>query len=434
MMRVKEIMLLTLTFMLIANAKAQSDSAYSFTLVEAQEYAINHFFVSKNAELDIEIAKKKIWETTAIGLPQVSGKVEYTHLPIIPEMESPIPNMEPIKMGVPNQVSYNVMVNQIIFSGEYIVGLQASKVYKAFASENYDKVKIDLRESIAGTYYSIKIIGENVKVLKETLENLKLNFNHTQKFFEQGLVEDTDVDQLSLVLKRTENSLRTIERQKEYLEKLFKYQVGLKTDSKIELSENIESLIEKNIIPDANYVFNLSENIDYKLLSTQESLQNLSMRREKSTFLPSVSAFYQYNDQFEQPDFDMNIKHIIGVNLAIPIFSSGMKLSKVSQAKMELYKAQNMKEQEAQRLTISAEQSQYDYKIALQNYYNEKENFELSERVFNKTTIRFKEGVVSALDLSMVNNQYLEAQLSLSTATQELLMAKIAIDKAFNKL
>ncbi len=460
MMKLKLLYLPVLVFLFINGALAQSDSVYRFTLTEAQEFGIDHYFVSKNAELDIEIAKKKIWETTAIGLPQLSAGIDYTYMPDIPEINFPITIMgdnkaddevitggdlrdpdfytmepgEPIKMGVENNISYNLMLTQLIFSGEYIVGLQAAKVYSTFANENYEKVKIDLRESIASTYYSIQIINENVKVLTETLKNLKLNFEHTTKFFEQGLIEDTDVDQLGIVVKRTENSLRMIERQKEYLLKLFKYQIGLKADTKMELSQDIEELIKNNIIGDEEYVFNLEDQIDYKLLSTQEDLQNLSMKREKSTFLPSISGFYQYNDQFETPDFNTSIKHIFGASVAIPIASSGMRMSKVGQAKIELEKATNMKEQEAQRLILVAEQSKYDYNISLQNYYNEQENFALSERVFNKATIRFREGIVSALDLSLINNQYLEAQLSFATAMQELLMAKVALDKAFNKL
>lgn len=460
MMRLKQIVIVFVLSLMVSNLWAQADSVYKFTLAEAQEFGIDNYFISKNAELDIDIAKKKIWETTAVGLPQLSAGVDYTYMPDIPEVAFPqtvmgankgdnepivggdfrdpdfymLTDGESIKMGVQNNVSYNIVLSQLIFSGEYIVGLQASKVYKTFAQENYDKIRIDLSESISGTYYAIKIIEENITVLSETLRNLQLNYEHISKFYEQGLVEDTDVDQMGLVVKRTENSLNMVERQHEYLLKMFKYQIGLEATATIELTEQIEQLIDNNILGDEQYTFNLDENIDYKILTTQENLMDLSMRREKSTFLPAISGFYQYNDQFEEADFNMNIKHIFGVSATIPIASSGMRVSKVGQAKLELLKAQNMKEQEAERLILTAEQAQYDYNIALQTYKNEKDNIDLSERVFNKANIRFQEGLVSALDLSLINNQYLEAQLSYANAMQELLMAKIALDKAFNKL
>lgn len=439
---------------------AQNDTVYKFTLPQAQDFAIDNFFVSKNAALDIESAQKKIWETTAMGLPQLSGTMDYTYMPEIPEMNFPrtimgankadndiiyggdfrdedfysmIPG-ESIKMGVTNNVSYSVMLTQLIFSGEYIVGLQASRIYRLFAEESYDKVKIDIRESIASSYYAILILQENKIVLEETLENLKMNYEHTKKFYEQGLVEDTDVDQLDLTVKRTENSLRNIENQIQYLSKLFKYQIGIEADEQVEFMDSIDMLLVKNIIEPTNYKFNLEDQIDYKLLTTQENLQSLSLDREKSIFLPSISGFYKYSDKFESAAFDMNIKHLIGVNLSVPIMSSGMRIAKVGQARIELDKATNMKAQEALRLTLTSQQSMFDYNTALANYYNEKVNINLSKKVFDKATIRFREGMVTSLDLSIFNNQYLQAQLTYATAIQELLTKKIALDKAFNKL
>ncbi len=436
------------------------DTTYNFSLQQAQDFAIEHFFQSKNARLDIESAQKKIWETTAIGLPQLSGTIDYTYMPDIPELSFPVtvmaankqpddliyardfwdPNFykmekgESIKMGVTNNVSYKLMLTQLIFSGEYIVGLQASRTYKLFAKENYDKIKVDIRENIASTYYSILVLHKNKTVLQKTLDNLKMNYEHTKKFFEQGLVEDTDVDQLALTVKRTENSLRMVENQIRYLSKLFKYQIGLPVEAEINFTDKLEKLVDDNIINPTAYQFVLEDNINYQLLETQENLQSLSFKREKSKFLPSISGFYQYKDQFETPDFNTNIKHIIGISLSVPIVSSGMRIAKVGQAKIELDKAANMKEQEARRLTLIAQQAVFDYNTALQNYYNERENFKLSEKVLNKTTVKFTEGMVSSLDLSIINNQYLQAQLSYATAIQELLTKKVALDKAYNKL
>ncbi len=58
---------------------AQTDSVYSFTLSQAQEFAVKNNLNAKNAQLDIESAHKKVWETTAIGLPQFSTTANYQH-------------------------------------------------------------------------------------------------------------------------------------------------------------------------------------------------------------------------------------------------------------------------------------------------------------------------------------------------------------------
>jgi len=58
----------------------------SFTLEEAVKYAVENGYDVKAKKIDLEIAKKKIWETTAIGLPQVSGSIAYQHTFVVPEM------------------------------------------------------------------------------------------------------------------------------------------------------------------------------------------------------------------------------------------------------------------------------------------------------------------------------------------------------------
>lgn len=421
--------------------KAQ-DSTLSFSLTEAQNYAIENFFLSKNAELDIDAAKKKIWETTAIGLPQVKATGDFQYylddeLPMLgfPNFDETgnFLGIEEANMFERQNMTYGGNVSQLIFSGEYIVGLQAAKVYKLLSEENFEKVKIDVKETIAGTYFTILILNENERVIKETLENLRLNLEHSQKTYAVGLIEDTDVDQLELTVKRTENDLKSIENQLETMQRMLKYQLGVEPNVTVDLKDELVSLLEENIIDESAYQFVLDENIEYKMLTTQENLQQLNMNREKSLLLPTVAGFYNYSDQANATLFTPP-KHLVGVTASWSIFESGKRNAKISQARIELEKAQNMKEQEAQRLILSAQQATFDYQTALTQYYNEETNFELSKKVFDKTTQRYGEGFVSSLDLSIVNNQYLGAQLSYALAIQNLLTTKIALDKAYNKL
>jgi outer membrane protein TolC len=109
-------------------------------------------------------------------------------------------------------------------------------------------------------------------------------------------------------------------------------------------------------------------------------------------------------------------------------------MAKVGQAKMELEKTRNQKEQQSQMLILGAQQALNEYNSAFENYTNEKQNFELSKKVFDQTTLKFKQGMVSALDLTTVNNQLLQAQLSFAAAVQDLLTKKVALDKAYSKL
>ncbi len=423
------------------NIKALSDTAMNFSLVEAQNYAIENFFVSKNAELDIKAAQKKIMETTAIGLPQVTATGDFQYIPNPPKISFSFgtdadgnPIGYEFEVAPETNLSYGATVSQLIFSGEYIVGLQASKVYRTYSEENYEKTIIDIRESIASNYYGILILQANKEVIVKTLEALEDNLVQTKKTFEEGLIEDTEVDQLQLTVQRTKSDLATLENQISYMDKLFKYLLGLNTDSQIVLTDELDNLITQNIISDSTYNFILDDNIEYQILSTNEKLQKLALNREKTTYLPTISGFYSYSDQTSATDFSPTINHVFGVSASWSIFQSGMRNAKVAQAKIALEQSQNMKEQEAERLILTAQQAKYNYQTALRKYQNEKMNFELSEKVLDKTRARYKLGMVSSLELSIINTQFLGAQISFSSAIQELLSTKVALDKAFNQL
>ena len=61
----------------------------SLSLKDAQEYALKNNMTIKNARVDLEIAKKKIWETTAMGLPQLNAAAAYSHIFKVPEVSFP---------------------------------------------------------------------------------------------------------------------------------------------------------------------------------------------------------------------------------------------------------------------------------------------------------------------------------------------------------
>jgi outer membrane protein TolC len=410
----------------------------NFTLSEAQNYAVENFFLSKNAELDIESAKKRILEATALGLPQVTATADFQYIPnpptiSFPSSENPDEVME-IPLALETNLSYGASVTQLIFNGEYIVGLQAAKVYRKFAEENYDNVAISIRENVASTYFALLILQKNSVILEKTLDNLRVNLGQVQKTFAAGMIEDTEVDQIALSVKRTENELSSLDNQLETLRKMLKYQMGLPADAEVTLSESIDELITKNMVEDSTYNFVLEENSEYKLLETQEQLQKLNMNRYKTNYLPTLSAFYNYSDQTESSEFSQAINHVFGATARWPLLTSGMRHAQISQARIEYEKASNTKLQETERLILVAEQAKFNFQTALNKYNNEKENFAMSENIFNKTTQRYKEGFVSSLDLTLINTQYLQAQITYAYAVQELLTSKIALDKAHNKL
>ena len=59
-------------------SKAQEKS-YSFSLEEAITFALDSSYTAINSRRDVAKAIKLKWETTATGLPQINGNVQYNN-------------------------------------------------------------------------------------------------------------------------------------------------------------------------------------------------------------------------------------------------------------------------------------------------------------------------------------------------------------------
>lgn len=454
------------------SAQETGDSAYAFTLQEAQQYALKHNQEVINARLDIEIAEAKIKETTAIGLPQVEASATYTHVFNPPEMDmssmfgggedgnsgeqAPDPNVPPtltpdfvgnfqymmgqMFSGDPqplmeeNSITFELMATQLIFSGEYIVGLQASRAYKSFSETNAVGVEIDAKEKVANSYFAVLIAEENLRILDSSLIAMESMVKEMQRMAEVGLADQNDADQLKLNLSNLKTTKIQVELQTELAGRVLKYNVGLPMDADLTLKDDFNALVGLGAISEDVGAFNPENHIQYQMLQVNEELMKLSMKREQSTLLPSLAAFAKFKEYDKEPQMSFEPKSLIGVKLTVPIFGSGMKMMKIKQAKIEYLKAQNSSAQLKEGLILGAEKAEVDLSVAVKKYEIEQEKMELAKRIFDQTIIKHKTGMASSFELTTAQNQFLQTQQSYFQAMFDVLNKKIAADKAFGKL
>lgn len=457
----------TLLFLLIAlSGLAQKDSTITLSLKDAQQFAIEHNLSLENARLDIDAAKKKVWETTAIGLPQVNGSVNYQYIPgdiptasfggdsttmllydyiltsLASEGYTPSQELqdklntpaEPFTLGTKNSTTYGITVSQLVFSGEYIVGLQASKTYLKISELSHEKQVLDLRSNVFVSYASILILENNLKIINKSVENLESLVNETKELNKQGFLESTDVDQLRITLNTLINSKSTIQRQIDISYMLFKILLGTNSQTEIVLNQDINAIYNEIVGKALNEGFDITNNIDYKMMDNQLRISELSLKREKTKYLPTISAFYNYQDKTNKAAFDFTINHIIGVNLDMPIFSSFQRNAVVQQAKIEYQKTVNNKTLLEQNLNTQQQQLRFNYLNALEKYKVTNENVVLSKNVFDNTTKKYKQGMVSSMVLTQANNTYLQAESDNTNALFELVQTKIELEKILNEL
>jgi len=438
---------LLITTLVWLGSYAQVDTSKTvFTLSEAQEYALQNNKLVVNAKLDIIKSKKKIWETTAIGLPQVNASASSNYNLDLPVTLMPAKIFNPaapdgeyieMKFGTDYSTKFDLQATQLIFSGEYIVGLKAAKIYKELSGNQLVKTEQDLKEQIANTYELILIAKERKQIIEKNIESSESIYSDTKAMFESGLAQETDASQLKINLTTLQNAQKSAERQIDIIKNLLKFQMNISLEKDIQLSDDLEGIlsgIDTDKVLQTQFV--IDNHIDYKIVSTQEHLQKLNLDREKTTFLPTISAFYNHQESMMGNDYEVFSggkwypANILGLSIKMPIFGSGQKIAKVSQQKIELDKVQNSKYLLSESLNMQVIKARLEFENANDSYHLQKDNKDLSEKIYNDYETKYKSGMASSLELTQAQLQYLNTEQAYFQAIFNLLDAKNKLDKA----
>lgn len=445
-----------LALLLLTSLSSGAQQVKNFSLSEAQHYALENNTSIRNAALDVKIARKKIWETTAIGLPQVTAKGQYQNIFTVPEISfgkaldpSALPtgvaltsqdiidayvNTPAVPLGVKENSTLDITVSQLLFSGSYIVGLQASRVYAQLSDQTLEKTKNDVLESVTTTYCMILVGEESRRILQDNLNVVEKTLYEINEMYGQGFVEKTDADQLRVTANNLRNTLSSVERNIQVSYNLMQVQLGVPDSVSISLSDSLPAVVASlNIDPLTAEQFVLDNSPEYRLLETAEKLARLDYKREKWEFLPTVSAAYVRTEKANAPEFDFTPKDVLALTATLPLFTSGQRLSKVSQKKMALEQARNNRDFMGENLKLQASQARFDLLSKNESFKNLKMSMELSRDIYNRTLEKYRQGVSSSLDLMNTQNQYL---LSLSNYYQsvfDVVQAKAKLEKILNK-
>ncbi|HOS83852.1 MAG TPA: TolC family protein [Bacteroidales bacterium] len=428
----------------------------SLSLSQAKSQAVSNNLSIKNAQLAVLAAQKNVQSTIAKGLPQAEASFDYSHffnyemnlsfgssggeatidytkldvgdLEILKMLESSMGSPEPIVMK--GSMSSKIQVSQILFSGQYWVGIQMAKLAQLMNEQNVEKTRSDIEESVSNVYFGILVLEESLGVLGTTIQNLQETQTRTAAMVRAGMAESTDTSKLKMAVNNLINNKKQLERTVSFNYSMLKFLLGVSQQSTITLTEPISAFVdESNIAGLLLKPFSVEQVDDYKLLESQEMLAQKSITLEKMSFAPTAVAFYNYNYKIISTDFDMNPDHIAGVSVKIPLLSSGSRSLKVQEAKIKYEQAQNTKSLVAQQLQIKEKQARYDVASAYENYLLQKENIALSLQIYDKIRQKYEYGVASSFELTQANNDYLQAQSNYLNAYMQLLQAKTALEK-----
>lgn len=425
------IYIISLILVLQGQLYAQSGHAQpqALSLEEAVQFAMKHNKELQASELDIELRKKMITESISQGLPQVNASLDYsTNF----GREMDFGGNASIKME--DRSSLGVSVSQLLFNGQWIVGLKTSKIAKAVSEQQVDINAQTIKENVYNTYYTILVTQRLVEILENNLANMSQIMEHTLNMYKAGTVEETDADQIRITVGQLKNNLLSMERTLDVNYNLMRIQLGLQAGTPLELTDSLDTFLGTDgLLALASKDFDINSNLDYQLTLTQEKLQEKMVALQKWAFAPSINASYSYQYLIKRGGFG-SIPHTASVTMSIPVFSGLQRKALLDQEKITLEQTLINKSLLEDNLKLQEEQYKFDLKNALENYNLQKDNVAVAQKVLESYRNKYKVGTISSLDLTQANNNYLEAENNYTSACLTLLEAQTQLLKLFNEL
>lgn len=418
--------------------------AVTFNLDECIQYAFEHQYTVKNAELDVDLAESEIKETIGMGLPQVNGNVnfqDYLKLPtqLIPgEFFGGEPGTYiPVQFGTQFSLTYGLEATQLLFDGSYFVGLKASRVYKELSVKSLTRSRIETAIAVSKAYYGVLVTREQLQLADANIARLKKQLDETQALYKNGFAEKIDADRLQVLYNNSLTERAGLTRMAALNLHMLKFQMGMPIENGLVLEESIDD-IEFEPVMLLNEDMDPANRIEYSLLQTQESLNELDLKRYKSTMLPRIEAFGSYNRMGQENSFSNLFNGdgqyfpttVVGLRISIPLIGGGQKWQQIKQAKLTLLKTRNELVNLENAISLEVTQATTTYINSVESMENQERNMQLAEEVYRVARIKYGQGVGSSLEVTTAETSLKEAQTNYINSLYDALIAKIDLQKA----
>jgi outer membrane protein TolC len=419
----------------------------SVSLEEALAFGEQNNRTIQNANLEVQKAYKQKWSTIAIGLPQISANANYQNFIELPTSLIPAQffggnegDFAEVQFGTPQTMDAGVTVQQLIFDGSYLVGLEASRVFLAISENILEKTQLEIRKNIVNTYSSVLLARENIQFLENNHKNLTNTLEELNQLFRNGFEEEESVEQLRLTLSGVETQLRYAKNLERITLNMLKLLIGFPTQSPLLLSDTLEKLTDASLFSlQISEDISLSNNVDIKMAENNLLSETLLYKYERSKSLPRLSAFLNGNYTGNSETFSFTQSNqkwfgaaLFGINLQVPIFSSLQRSANSQKAKIAVYQAEKSLTETQERITIEVQAAENEYQLAVENYFTSKENLALAKRIEEKNQTKYFEGVASSFELREAQLQLYSAQNNYIKAIQNVIQKKLALETLLN--
>ena len=401
----------------------------SLSLSEAQDYAVATNRSLRNADLAVQKAYAQRWQTIAAMLPQVDMSWAFQSMMgyemVLGAM--PIAMNDNGTLGVTASVGIN---------GQAIVGALLNSIAIDMQKLNLQQSEDNLRANVKSSYASVLVLEDVVKLLDASLKNIEDLAAMTQRSVDVGVAEQTTADQIQVRVNTLKNNINANKRSTQLAINALKVLLNVPVETELTLTSKLDDMLSAEaILQLLGKDFVLENNLSYQTLAKNVELAKTNVHMAGWAYGPTIAVGYQYSEKSyfgKSEGLNMTPPNALSVSVSMPLWSSGKRAAGVVEKKIALEEARNTFAETTDNLGIQNEQLRYNVQNGYETYLTEKDNMDVTQRIFESTTKKFNQGVASNLELVNASNDLITAQSTYVQAVLSLVNAQVELEKFLN--
>lgn len=400
----------------------------SLSVEEAQDYAVKANRTLRNADLAVQQAYAQRWQTIAAMLPQADASWSYSSTCGY-EME-----FGGMKIAMPDYSTTGVKAS-VGINGQAVVGAVLNTIAIDMQKIALEQSEDNLRANVKTSYASVLVLQDVVALLDSSLQNVEKLAEMTQRSVDVGAAEQTAADQIMVRVNTLRNNINSNKRSILLAQNSLKVLLDVPVGTQLTLTSTLDDMLSAEAVLNLlGEDFILQNNLNYQSLAKNVDLAKANVHMASWAYGPTVAVGYQYSKQHYYADGGMRMTppNAVSVSVSMPLWSSGKRAAGVVEKKIALESARNTLAETTDNLGIQNQQLRFNLQNAYETYMVEKENMDVTQRVFQSTTNKYNYGATSNLELVNASNDVISAQSTYVQAVLTLVNAEADLEKFLN--
>ncbi|HEX3767607.1 MAG TPA: TolC family protein [Puia sp.] len=433
----KRIILFFPVLILLVSVHAQSmDSSNTKTLEDCIKYALDNQTNIRQALIDEQITDREIKSQLSEWYPQINFSGNYQN-----NFQRPIAifNGGATPTGTYNQSGGYFGLNQNIFNRDVVVAQQSAKDVRLSAKQNTINYRIAVVSNVSKAFYDLLLSKQQISLLDTDIVLLTRSLKDAYNQYKGGLVDKTDYQRATITLNNANANRKTaIETQKSRLA-ILKLYMSYPSDARLEITFDSSQLREEVASFDTLQEVDIKNRIEFQQLVTEKRLYEYNLKYYKWGFLPTVSAFGEYNlnyynNQFKNLYQNNYPNSYAGLSVTIPLFTGTKRIQQVRIAQLQIDRLNYNFISLTDSIRTQFIEAMSSYKADLNNFFEQKANMELARNVYNIIQLQYRSGIKTYLDVVVANNDLFAAQINYTNAIFQVLSDRIDVQRAMGTL